>query len=200
MGDGREGDYLPTDAGSAPLGRGLTVERCKFAVAEAFADLKGQVIWDALKKARCEDLVKDVVCKPCDSKQSMPAYYDLKNKQILLCSNSHRDAESVKGSVMHELVHVYDACKKKNLYDCKTRACSEIRAAKHGECAGYSEKGRRSCTRESAYRSTKLFCKNALTDVDTWFEKCYNDDLPFAAPPPCADEAVEPSQKFRSNS
>ena len=53
--------------------------------------------------------MRRVICRPCNTKNnSMPAYYDVKKKEIVLCSNSHVDAEAVRASTMHEMIHVFD--------------------------------------------------------------------------------------------
>ena len=48
---------------------------------------------------------------------------------VVLCHNALQDAEEIRNTMVHELVHAYDHCRAGNLdwSNCRHHACSEVR-------------------------------------------------------------------------
>lgn len=132
----------------------------------------------------------------CNVDSTHSAYYSFKDKKIYLCCNLLRSKEDVEDSLVHELVHAYDACRYPEFY-CKVRACSEIRAYHiQGVCKKYKSLfstyyysnsvpnmdfySLEECIKYHALRSMSEYCKKtAKSDIDDVFDQCFNDLTPL---------------------
>ena len=101
-------------------------------------------------------------------------------------------------TLAHELIHAYDQARAKvDWTDLKHHACSEIRASSmSGDCSFSREWNRQNglysgitgkhqeCVKRRAALSVAMnpYCKNkeeAVKAVNSVFEHCYNDTMPF---------------------
>ena len=118
---------------------------------------------------------------------------------VAVCAN-RLAAQDYEHIIVHELTHVYDnfshSGRRLNLRDCEDLACSEIRAAREGECfasrpAADGGEGsfldrfvdrRRRCTRYRAKLATRAFFPDeGGACVDEVFDRCYRDREPSSA-------------------
>ena len=115
---------------------------------------------------------------------------------IILCEDKFVDRQTFDNTIIHELVHAYDACRAKlDWKNCEHHACTEIRAAAlSGECAMTRElhrgkynirAGHQECVKRRAATSLAVneHCKDTCSSaVEAAFLQCYNDVAPFNAP------------------
>jgi hypothetical protein len=116
---------------------------------------------------------------------------------VLLPERIHGGEREIRELLSHELVHAYDHCVlRRDLTQCEELACSEIRAAREAECAGFEThliKGmfcrnmapgtqycldiKRSCVERIAVRSTKSVFgqEQAAMCVKAVFDRCMGD-------------------------
>lgn len=107
----------------------------------------------------------------------------LEDGSILISKSLHKS--QVNSTIIHELIHAYDECyHNANQNDCYKLACTEIRAAKlSGDCDFTKEfwrlnfKGLESCVRRRAKKAMQA-CDKRI--VDQVFDKCFNQNDPFA--------------------
>ncbi len=102
-------------------------------------------------------------CKTCsmsDIEGNSQAFLEIYPFSITLCSNriplTLSDYERV---ISHELIHAYDYYYERyNLQTCSGLACSEIRAAREGECSKWfiHDYFKEQCIRNHAIRSTAV--------------------------------------------
>jgi len=136
-----------------------------------------------------------VICRPCSSdgfEGKLVGFFGLDGDEpvITLCTNRLESEEHVRNIVAHELTHAYDYCVRKWDFSTKMRhlACSEVRAARNGECHDTTNAlfgfFRRWCTRWKARASTRnMFPNGGQIAVDSVFDKCYGDVEPKIAEP-----------------
>lgn len=154
---------------------------------------------DAMKKAGCEvHLDKHMVCEPCGP--TVSGGFDPEHRQVVLCENNIYSQGCMNDTLTHELIHAYDYCRANIEWNnLEHLACTEIRAASlSGECFFWKETFARLkfgwkahhqvCARERAIKSI-LCVKNiseaeATRAVDSVFDKCFQDTVPFERVPP----------------
>ncbi len=91
-------------------------------------------------------------------------------------------------TINHELVHVYDNCKRGGMYDCKSMIFSEVRASYYGQCVGRGKGNpRKECVRKAVMRSMRQNMeglRKAGADMSKWncletlekdFEEAYEE-------------------------
>jgi len=121
---------------------------------------------------------------------------------IVLCTNRLQSLEEIQQVLVHELIHVYDVRQLKlDLTSCQELAYSEIRAAKHAECASTAPTDNNpnnlssllklpttlfqtSCIKSKATAATSnLFTKpgQAKDCINRVFTKAMNDTRPFSS-------------------
>mmetsp|Transcript_12306 Transcript_12306/g.26558 ORF Transcript_12306/g.26558 Transcript_12306/m.26558 type:complete len:249 (+) Transcript_12306:125-871(+) len=121
---------------------------------------------------------------------------------VILCHNRLETPSDVEHTLVHELVHAYDACRMPslNFADCRQHACAEVRAANlSGECTFFQEFSRghvaitqpttwsglhERCVRRRAALSAAFnpACggpRGAREAVDEVYERCAADRAPF---------------------
>lgn len=83
----------------------------------------------------------------------------------------------MENTIVHELVHAYDYCRFRQLFYCKVRACSEVRAySLAGSCntkeelAVYGSK--ENCIKAFAYMSSVRACNQSAKRVSTCVVSC----------------------------
>ncbi|XP_053202019.1 mitochondrial inner membrane protease ATP23 homolog [Panonychus citri] len=150
----------------------------------------------AMKAHGCElDYRRHFSCEPCNGKTT--GGYDVYYNQIVVCSNKYMNKGQFMGTIGHEMIHMFDACRAKlDFNNPEHVACTEIRAANLMHCSipGSIYKGttpiyrwadtQKECVREKAFLSLisslpDLDHSKAYAIVDKVFDKCYNDMEPF---------------------
>lgn len=98
---------------------------------------------------------------------------------ILLCGHRESDADSLKITLRHELIHALDFCTTREAFDhgCRPYVCLELRAVSGSlECNHYKDVGRRArCIKEGASRSSQDHCGSleaALEAAEDVYELC----------------------------
>ena len=116
---------------------------------------------------------------------------------VLLPERIHGGESEIRELLTHEFIHAYDHFElRKDLTLCPELACSEIRAAREAECAGFStnflvsfacrrlgsnteycDRIKKTCVYRVARRSTRsVFTEDEATAcVENMFETCYRD-------------------------
>nr|CAG4651294.1 EOG090X0CKN [Simocephalus serrulatus]SVE94477.1 EOG090X0CKN [Simocephalus serrulatus] len=155
-----------------------------------------KLMYSALKASGCEiDLRRHIACEVCDVKVS--GGYDPRLNQIVVCQNMARSTGMVQGILVHEMIHMFDACRHeldfKNVHHL---ACTEIRAANLTHCSFMSamaqgdasffriKQQHPECVKTKAMASVlavrpDLSKEEARAAVDKVFTKCYNDLEPI---------------------
>lgn len=104
--------------------------------------------------------------------------------RVVLCCDNIRSTEQVEETLVHELVHAFDASRKGTFSSsCHLIACGEVRASALGQChAIRPEHKRRQCILRDAIQSTQIHCgKAAAKIVEEVYENCRKDDAPLYA-------------------
>ncbi|KAK9761945.1 Mitochondrial inner membrane protease ATP23 [Basidiobolus ranarum] len=190
---------------------GYSETQCTKEIPIILEDPRVHFLLYAIRKRSQKTLVKGITCRSCvDTVQSGRfGYYDPQNKRylhlkivgnvslfnkeevrselnplinrIVICCEAIHSQKDLEETVIHELVHAYDAGRKGNFTTpCHNVACSEIRASALGQCANVWPLFRkRECTRREAINSTLSHCKNAEQVVNEVFDKCFKDTSPF---------------------
>jgi len=173
-----------------------TSSDCELLVVEAIksSPLVNTLI-KALENSGCYFYVeRHISCEPCG--KGLAGAFDKKLNQIVICDNYCKDLESVRRTLSHELVHMYDYCSKKvYFHNLQHLACTEIRAANLADCKspfssvlirqsslsffGEHEK----CVKSKAASSVRIIAgvsqDSANQAVDSVFTKCYSDLEPI---------------------
>ncbi|OZJ02525.1 hypothetical protein BZG36_04262 [Bifiguratus adelaidae] len=130
-------------------------------------------------------LVRGVTCRTCKgtTQQDKYGYYDGQYKRVVICCDNHRSKQEVRNTLIHELVHAFDASRK-GAFDsiAHTVACGEVRASRMGQCADLPLEKQRQCVYEDAVRSTESYCDSthtAMRVVSQVFDQCFADLAPF---------------------
>nr|CAG4711124.1 unnamed protein product [Naegleria fowleri] len=142
-------------------------------------------------KNGCKMVTRGLDLRVCDSVEDagMMGYYSASANQVVVCCNRHREPEELENTVVHELIHAYDFCRFRQLFYCKVRACSEVRAySLSGSCSSPDElsgfTSKEQCLKARAIASTIMACKkSAVSDVHDIFNTCINDEHPFKSSP-----------------
>jgi len=188
-------------------GTGLADERgdkdlCGARVVEAMENEKLPLVRLMVSALKARGCMTDVferhfscdICKPGDKVENLAAYDDQFN-QAFICANNVGGSGQVYGSLLRQLIVMFDACTQK--YDFKNArhlACTEIRKANLADCNLFRNltrsgstleigDGHRSCvkgTAKLALEHLRFVPKDvAHKAVDDVFEKCYNDLEPI---------------------
>ncbi|KAI8578299.1 hypothetical protein K450DRAFT_248175 [Umbelopsis ramanniana AG] len=145
---------------------------------------KAQTLLQSIFKLNKRTLVKGITCRSCagTEQQEKCGYYDIQYKRIVLCCENIRSREDVEKTVVHELVHAFDASRK-GTFDslCHLVACGEVRASAIGQCNDIKHEGKKKdCILRDAINSTREHCgANAEKVVQQVYEKCVRDEAPF---------------------
>ena len=126
-------------------------EGCKKALELAVTSNKTiQKMIESIENLGCKLPENFFACRPCDENISgglltnSAKAKDYK-PQVILCQNRWLESETFENTIIHELVHAYDACRVKafDASKCLEHACTEIRAsAMSGECGLLHEMAR----------------------------------------------------------
>ncbi|KAI9494774.1 peptidase M76 [Zychaea mexicana] len=134
-------------------------------------------------------LKRGVTCRPCHGTEqsSRMGYYDGRYKRVVLCCDNIRSKQQQEETLVHELVHAFDASRTGRFTSmCHVVACGEIRASAIGQCHDIKSPSRkRECIWEDAVRSTAIHCGGkdfATVFVQQVFENCVKDTAPFIQP------------------
>eukprot|EP00455_Lapot_gusevi_P057725 TRINITY_DN9910_c0_g1_i1.p1 TRINITY_DN9910_c0_g1~~TRINITY_DN9910_c0_g1_i1.p1 ORF type:complete len:211 (-),score=26.29 TRINITY_DN9910_c0_g1_i1:67-639(-) len=180
------------------------VRLCEERVQAVVDDPAIQILMKNMNERGCGMNLKNFICKPCES-TTIQGGYQLKpdgQAQVVLCSNHLRDNQRTRDTLVHELVHAFDACRAEiDLTNCVHHACTEIRAANlSGDCRFSREfynfmyqqkynfpiyKQQQSCVKRRAILSLQNdYCRAVAEDsVEKAFPSCYYDHAPFSKPP-----------------
>jgi len=160
----------------------LSASSCQTAVDNALkSNKRARDIVKEMKDRKCPDPWPH--CRDCcgeEEKQNYGGYFDILTgtKYVVLCSNKHKTGQQVIESLVHELVHALDDCKKLDWKDCGQRACSEIKAV---DCSGQCATGGshrlagetyRECVERTATASTMSDPKCTARDVASKLNEC----------------------------
>jgi inner membrane protease ATP23 len=159
----------------------------------------------SLVKSGCPVDADYFQCTQCPASENRASAFELDQygySRITLCENRIRDADDVKATMTHELVHAYDHCRANiDFNDCAQLACTEIRATNlSGDCSFSNERKRfgtltalssgiydhhKACVRRRATLCVKSNprCGAPQAAVDKVFDRCYNDTEPFGSVP-----------------
>ncbi|ORX96275.1 hypothetical protein K493DRAFT_314612 [Basidiobolus meristosporus CBS 931.73] len=166
-----------------PASTGYSEAQCTKEIASVLEDPRVHFLLYAIRKQAKKSLVKGLTCRSCvDTVQAGRfGYYDPQNKRIVVCCEAIRSRKDLEETVIHELVHAYDAGRAGTFTTpCHNVACSEIRASALGQCANvWPLVRKRECARREAINSTRSHCKNAEQVVNEVFENCFKDTSPF---------------------
>jgi inner membrane protease ATP23 len=154
-----------------------------------------RIMMGALKASGCAvDIRRHFSCEVCD--QTVTGGYDPVLNQVVICQNTARSTGMIQGVLTHEMIHMFDYCRRKlDLTDVKHLACTEIRAANLAHCSFLSavsqgaatfvniKKQHQNCVRKRAVASVlavrNVSREEAEAAVDSVFTKCYNDLEPI---------------------
>nr|CAG4649650.1 EOG090X0CKN [Scapholeberis mucronata]SVE93858.1 EOG090X0CKN [Scapholeberis mucronata] len=155
-----------------------------------------RLMYSALKASGCEiDLRRHIACEICDVKVS--GGYDPMLNQVVVCQNIARSTGMVQGILVHEMIHMFDACRHDlDFKNVEHLACTEIRAANLTHCSFLSamaqgdasffnvKQQHAQCVKTKAIASVlavrqDISKEEARAVVDKVFVKCYNDLEPI---------------------
>ncbi|KAI5719881.1 hypothetical protein M8J76_016321 [Diaphorina citri] len=154
-----------------------------------------KLLMGAMKSAGCEvDLRRHISCEVCDS--SVTGGYDPLLNQIVVCQNSAKGMNPVHGTLVHEMIHMFDYCKHKmDFRNIRHLACTEIRAANIAHCSYLAglmhgsvslvalKQQHAECVADRATWAVsmvrKLSYAEARNIVESVFTRCYNDLEPI---------------------
>ncbi|KAI8335142.1 peptidase M76 [Chlamydoabsidia padenii] len=102
--------------------------------------------------------------------------------RVVLCCDNIRSTEQLEETLVHELVHAFDASRKGTFSSiCHLIACGEIRASALGQCDGIRpDHKRQQCIIRDAVQSTQVHCGDAAARiVEQVYAKCIKDASPL---------------------
>ncbi|CAB0036090.1 unnamed protein product [Trichogramma brassicae] len=165
-----------------------------------------KVLIGALNSAGCEfDMSRHISCETCDNK--IAGGFDPEFNQVVICQNVARRRKTVQGTLIHELIHMFDYCVNDlDFKNIRHLACTEIRAANLAHCSIMSAwvsgtakpwhfKGKHAdCVKQKALTSVmsvkKISKEEAMKVIDEVFPQCYADLEPIGRQ--CRRNSVEP--------
>ncbi|KAK2703049.1 hypothetical protein QYM36_018394 [Artemia franciscana] len=197
---GRKGEtYKPSLFQKLWLGEGRDMFdhiRCESNVVSCMKDSPlVRTMMAALKSSGCPiDVRRHISCESCE--KIVTGGYDQQHNQIVICQNSARSKDAVLGSLVHEMIHMFDYCRQElDFADTKHLACTEIRAANLTHCSFINAflggaaapwriaKTHQECVKNRAAESVvavrKIPFEEARKIVDSVFEPCYADLEPL---------------------
>jgi len=131
-------------------------------------------------------LASGVTCRQCKGTaaeaKGKRGYYDPNFKRVVICCDQMSSYHDVEETLVHELVHAFDANRGGNLSILQRLACSEVRASVLGQCAQvWPSFSKRKCVFDDAVASTSqhVDTQEAARVVSEIFENCYHDRTPF---------------------
>ncbi|KAI8070912.1 peptidase M76 [Gongronella butleri] len=129
-------------------------------------------------------LRRGITCRPCQGtvQAHRMGYYDGTYQRIVLCCDNIRSREDLEDTLIHELVHAFDAARSGKFTSiCHLIACGEVRASAMGQCADVQpDHQRRQCIWRDAVQSTQVHCgEQAARIVKQVFETCMQDTAPL---------------------
>ncbi|KAI8371712.1 peptidase M76 [Radiomyces spectabilis] len=131
-------------------------------------------------------LRRGITCRSCagTQQQTRMGYYDGNYKRVVICCENIRSREDLEETVIHELVHAFDATRKGKFNSiCHLIACGEVRASALAQCVNIKSKDKkRECILRDAIRSTQQHCGSAAEAiVREVYEGCLKDYAPFSS-------------------
>ncbi|KAI8097012.1 peptidase M76 [Halteromyces radiatus] len=163
----------------------LTEEQCTAKLARILdSSPKVTTLLQAIQTLNRGTLRRGITCRPCSgtNQQDKMGYYDGTYKRVVLCCDNIRSAEELEETLIHELVHAFDASRKGTFTSiCHLIACGEVRASALGQCYQVKPEYRRQqCILRDAIQSTQLHCGDqAAKIVEQVYEKCMKDTSPL---------------------
>ena len=173
-------------------------ESCGINVTKALEWPLVKLMLSSLKSQGCitDMFERHLSCDICKDSNEFPSWggYDDKNNQVFLCANNiGSSAGKVHGTLLRNLIHMYDVCTRKvNFKDLNHLACMEIRKANLAGCnlgihltrlnPFYIKDQHEKCVLTTATYTLgeKIgdpeLAKEAVENV---FVKCYNDREPI---------------------
>uniref|UniRef100_A0A8D8PRI6 Mitochondrial inner membrane protease ATP23 n=1 Tax=Cacopsylla melanoneura TaxID=428564 RepID=A0A8D8PRI6_9HEMI len=154
-----------------------------------------KLLMGALKASGCElDLRRHISCEVCD--KIVTGGYDPMLNQIVVCQNNAKGFNPIHGTLVHEMIHMFDFCRHKlDFRNHAHLACTEIRAANLAHCSYLSgimhgtvsmvalKKQHAECVADRATWAVALVRKltydEARPIVESVFTRCYNDLEPL---------------------
>jgi len=159
---------------------------CEDALAEALHHPRVLLLLAAIHQRNSTSLSRGITCRPCRStlRANNFGYYDPNFHRIVLCSDMLTSPRHVLDTLIHELVHAYDASRRlgRRFGDdaCAVIACTEIRASMLGQCQGMGKRWREKCVRRAAEESVRgVRCE--VEWVSRVWGRCAKDSSPFSA-------------------
>ncbi|KAL1924133.1 uncharacterized protein VTP21DRAFT_7168 [Calcarisporiella thermophila] len=154
------------------------------------------VLLRSIYHTRSRDLIRGVTCRSCSGtlQANKLGYYCPEFKRIVICSEHHMPDDSnrsldidaaankLEDTVVHELVHAYDANRFKHRMPFHTAtACSEIRASNLGQCSRLPSREKEYCVINDSIASLSNIVgeREAARLVRQMFAKCFKDKSPF---------------------
>jgi inner membrane protease ATP23 len=151
----------------------------------------------AMDERGCRLPATFVACVP-DADLPVLGGFDMDSGRVLLNSAQVRDQKTATRTILHELIHAYDACRVHLDADsCRHLACTEVRAANlSDDCSFSAELGRgnlsfRAGQKKCVHRRAALSIRDAPAChglapeqvVGSVFRRCYRDTAPFPGVP-----------------
>jgi len=134
------------------------------------------------------------ICKPGNNVENNGSYDEAFN-QIFICSNNVHGSGRVYGTLLRQLIQMFDACTKKyDFKDARHLACTEIRKANLAHCnlwygiwrpggTIFIEDAHRACVKDMAKQTLHhlRFVPQDVANkaVEEVFDKCYHDLEPI---------------------
>lgn len=195
----RKSKYQPT-WGQIILGTGgqesINKLKCEKKAYECLKTSKlVQLMTAALKSSGCAiDMRRHISCEVCDP--SVTGGYDPLLNQIVLCENLNQSKGVIQGTLVHEMIHMFDYCRHNvDFTNIEHVACTEIRAANLAHCSFLSawiqgdaspinfKKQHQECVKNKAVASVlavrNVSEREAVIVVERVFPKCYYDLEPI---------------------
>ena len=173
---------------------GLTLKMIDCLRATTRARKKYKEWFDRFRALGCK--VPDLICRVARAcKVGDGGYFDPESKDIIICFDNYDSISDLDAVIRHELVHAFDDCMGFDWFNCRDRACSEIRAYSYsGQCEdgspyrdGYPT--REECIKAYAADSTDSDpdCAPSRRIVDELYDECVICKV-------CAGEPLPPTK------
>ncbi|ORX60460.1 hypothetical protein DM01DRAFT_1404724 [Hesseltinella vesiculosa] len=162
-----------------------TEDKCTAELAQVLTtNEQAKTLLGAIQTLNRQVLRRGITCRPCHGTMQVDrmGYYDGSYQRIVLCCDNIRSREDLEDTLLHELVHAFDAARSGKFTSiCHLIACGEVRASTLGQCRDIQpEHKRRQCIWRDAVLSTKAHCgEQAANIVQQVFDSCMKDTTPL---------------------
>lgn len=179
------------------------LKRCEGWLASAVEKPEAAALVRAIKAGGCNALSGGIRCVLCGPKgqpfDNVQAYYRASTGRVVLCADRLTSEAQTTASLIHELVHAYDHCRRGLripyvgttvpwALDCATEACSEVRAY---SLANFADVPRWAGKRDLVYRGALAsMLNNKASDcggaercahvLSLMIDLCLADAVPFS--------------------